>query len=193
MSGLEKITNQIMEDAARECSQTLEKANAECERIRLEYKQKAGELVKEIEALGAAEIVKIEEAAKSKAMADSRKQLLEAEQGMVSAVSGEALESLQNRHDDRYFENLSKLLIKYAHDESGEILLSKNDIAAIPPHFQLELDKRNLKINENESITGGFVLRYGKIEENCTFEALFSEKKETIRDKVHEILFAQRR
>ena len=40
------------------------------------------------------------------------------------------------------------------------------------------------------AIDGGFILSYGGIEENCSFEALFDSAKETLQDKVQELLFA---
>ena len=38
-------------------------------------------------------------------------------------------------------------------------------------------------------IADGFVLQYSGIDENCTFDALFAEKQELLRDKIREILW----
>ena len=37
---------------------------------------------------------------------------------------------------------------------------------------------------------GGFVLVYGGIEENCSFEAMFAAQREKLQDQVHAFLFA---
>ena len=38
-------------------------------------------------------------------------------------------------------------------------------------------------------IDGGFVLIYGDIEENCSFEALFDAQKDRLQDEVRALLF----
>ena len=43
---------------------------------------------------------------------------------------------------------------------------------------------------DTRDIDGGFVLTYGGIEENCSFEALFDSAHEVLQDKVQEILFS---
>jgi V/A-type H+-transporting ATPase subunit E len=53
-------------------------------------------------------------------------------------------------------------------------------------------DKKNasLIISENTvTIDGGFILKYGDVEENCSFDALFSSAKEELSDRVNAILF----
>jgi len=42
---------------------------------------------------------------------------------------------------------------------------------------------------EREGVKSGFVLVYGGIEENCTFEALFAEKKSEIEERAAQLLF----
>ena len=38
-------------------------------------------------------------------------------------------------------------------------------------------------------ITDGFILKYGDIEENCTFDAIFDSKRDELRDLVNKNLF----
>ena len=50
--------------------------------------------------------------------------------------------------------------------------------------------KASLKISrEAREIEGGFVLSYGGIEENCSFDALFASAGEQLQDVVQKILF----
>jgi V/A-type H+-transporting ATPase subunit E len=44
--------------------------------------------------------------------------------------------------------------------------------------------------NETQEMSGGFILLYGDIEENCSFDALFLQAKEELQDKVRDYLFA---
>ena len=43
---------------------------------------------------------------------------------------------------------------------------------------------------EPRKISGGFVLVYGGIEENCSFRAMFNSRKDELSDEVHRILFS---
>ena len=42
---------------------------------------------------------------------------------------------------------------------------------------------------EPKDIADGFLLVYGGVEENCTWEALMDAKKDRLQDRVNEILF----
>ncbi len=44
--------------------------------------------------------------------------------------------------------------------------------------------------SEARNIDNGFILAYGGIEENCSIEAMFAEKRDELRDQVRKILFA---
>lgn len=44
--------------------------------------------------------------------------------------------------------------------------------------------------DQTAAIDGGFLLVYGGIEENCSFEALFESDKERLQDAAQELLFA---
>ena len=49
----------------------------------------------------------------------------------------------------------------------------------------------DLKISEEAAeIKNGFVLDFGGIEENCTFDALIDQNIEELQDKVKSLLFA---
>ena len=43
---------------------------------------------------------------------------------------------------------------------------------------------------ETRNIDGGFILIYGGIEENCSIDAMFAEKRDELLDQVRKILFA---
>ena len=43
---------------------------------------------------------------------------------------------------------------------------------------------------EPKEMTGGFILVYGGIEENCTMKAMFDARRDELSDHVHGLLFA---
>ena len=106
-------------------------------------------------------------------------------------------ESLAGMEADKYFKMLLKLLDKYVLPQEGEIYFSYADLKRMPKGYGAEVKKLSearggsLKVSEEgRNIENGFVLAYGGIEENCTLRAMFDEKKETLSDKVRELLFA---
>ncbi len=86
---------------------------------------------------------------------------------------------------------------KYAHNKSGKILFSAADKARLTKDFENSL-KQCLEAKVGAALTiaseeppfeGGFLLVYGDIEENCSFDALFAEERDNLQDKVNSLLF----
>ena len=86
---------------------------------------------------------------------------------------------------------------KYSHNAAGKILFSAADRRRLPEDFDNKLkialsEKPEAILTLSEDVTdlnGGFLLIYGDIEENCSFDALFFAAKETLQDKVNSLLF----
>ena len=98
--------------------------------------------------------------------------------------------------DAEYFDTLIKIAKKYVLPQEGEIILSKKDTARMPENFEKLLNdsisdsSAKLTIaKQTQETNGGFILNYGGMEVNCTFNALFASAKEEMQDKVREMLF----
>lgn len=190
MSGLDQIIERICVESESECSQILAAAQAECEAIQAEHEKQAAAMANDIKTAANDTLVKIRDSAKGQIAADQKKELLNAKQALVSELTAQALERVQNMPVEQYFDVLTKLLSRYRQNKSGEILLCKKDLENLTPAFQEALCEFQLKtVEEDEIHGGGFILRYGDIEENCSFPALFAEKEEAVRDKAYQILF----
>ena len=60
----------------------------------------------------------------------------------------------------------------------------------MPAGFAEKLKTQGLTISkESKEIDGGFLLLYGDVEENCSFDAMFMAAKETLQDEVRDLLF----
>lgn len=197
MTGLEKMKSQILDEA---------KAAAESKTA--EAKAKASEMISQAEA--EAEKIKEGIAQKSELQVSNykdrvvssmdlqrRTKILAAKQEVIADVLNKAYESLANMKEDEYFAMLLKMLDKYVLPEDGEIFFSSADLGRMSAGFEAEITKAakekggSLVISkEGRKIENGFVLAYGGIEENCTLQAMFDEKKDELSDKVHHILFA---
>jgi V/A-type H+-transporting ATPase subunit E len=190
LSGLDQIIERILHESAAECDAILKKAQAECEIIQLENEKKAAQVVLDIKTAADADTIKLLETARQRAETDCRKKLLHAQQMLVSEVIEQAAERLKSLPENEYFVVLTKLLARYSQQQTGEILLGSADVKRISTEFKAELDRYPLEIVEDARLNGGgFILRYGEIEENCMFSALLADKHEAVHDKVYHILF----
>lgn len=190
MTGLEKIVEQIMQEAQTTSEEKLSETKKEVEKILSEAKRKR-------ESCYALEIEKADADAKqlllrgqSAAALQERKLLLEAKQQMIQQIFEEAVNVMQKLPQEEYFHLLLHMVDRYALPESGTIHLSKEDLERMPERFLQELRNRKIAISEEPArIHGGFILSYGEILENCSFEALISENRETLQDQIASLIF----
>jgi len=197
MSGLEKIIEDIRKEsestiaeirnrANKEASDILEKANEEaeksCSAVRKETERKIRDSRQR--ALSASELAR-------------RKKLLSTKQELISDTIEEALNKISELPEEAYFGIVIKMAAENAHvQESGEIFFSEKDLLRLPSDFEKRLNTvltngSKLSVSAKAAdIKNGFILSYGGIEENCSFEAVFNAKHEEMQDKVCKILFS---
>ena len=73
--------------------------------------------------------------------------------------------------------------------EIGTMLLSEKDFKRCPSDFASRLGS-NISIEGSSAVTdGGFILKYGDVEINCTLGALFTAYADELKAKASEILF----
>ena len=194
MTGLDKIISQIKLESDQAVSAKLSEANKKAEAIIEEAKaQINGECV-DIESAGRQKAEDSLSRALSAAALYKKKTLLGEKQRIISETFDKAEERLNNLGDAEYFEFIKKIAVKNALPKEGVLLLSDKDIKRLPVGFEAKLNSMlkdgSLKVSgEPANIGYGFVLSYGGIEENCTFRALIDSERETLADKVQELLF----
>ena len=197
MTGLEKIIEKIGLDAQNagaevqaradeHCAEILSNAQAECSRIDAQAETDAAALRADILARG-----------ESGAQMQRKNRILTAKQDIIRGVIESAKNKLLGLDSIDYFVLLGKLAEKYAQPGDGIMYLSQTDLARVPAYFRGALAEIGGKkggsltlSDEPRELNGGFVLAYGGIEENCTFEAMFEENKERLQDVVREKLFS---
>ena len=190
MTGLDKIIEQIRQEATVASEQELAKTQKEVEQILAEGLQ-------EIEAYKTAYLAETNSQVElllsrgeASAALQKRKILLKGKQEIIRQMIGQAKEKLLNLPKDEYFNLLLKMLERYAKEGKCQLLLSERDLERVPEYFIDVLKKREIILaKESYKIDGGFVLVYGEIEENCSFEALFSASKEVLQDKISALIF----
>lgn len=200
MTGLEKIINKIEQDSAKKCASIILAAQ---------------KLAKEIDEQATAEGVKLVSGAEEEAKLQADDMIRMAESGaqqkakqIILAARVEAIneaitagaKALKTMPADDYFKSLAALAVKHANEGHGEMRFSENDLKRLPASFEPDLNKAlvdkgsTISISrEPAAITDGFILVYGDIEMNCTFDALLEASRDELKEKFAHLFFNERR
>lgn len=196
MTGLEKIVKEIEDEARSEAAATIEKAKAEAAEILEKAKTNAAEERAKIEAATKQEVADIEQGRESSKALQRRQRTLQTKQMVLDETLAKALDELYKLPDDEYFAVVQKLALNAAQEGDGEVFFNEKDHARLPHSFEKELGKalpdgKKLKVaKETLPLDGGFILKYGHIEENCSFAAIFDSRRDEFSDKIRDILFS---
>ena len=119
MTGLDKITSQIQDEAEASAKERLDAANKEAEQILADAQ--AACKVMEQEALEKAAAEKANQDGRAHSAAEQKRKtaLLQTKQEIIAEVIGKAYETLKNEDTKSYFLTMEKLLNTYVLAESG--------------------------------------------------------------------------
>ncbi len=196
MTGLEKITSKIIDDARVNAMAAKEDAKKKASQIIAEAQKECQDIAAREDALTQSMVQSAASRAKSGASLGSRQALLAAKQKIIARVIDCAKDSLLRMDDAEYFGLLLRMVKKFALPGEGRLLMSQKDLARAPWDFAERLieaakpmDAHLVLSDETRAIDGGFVLDYDGVEENCSFEAIFYARREALQDKVQAFLF----
>ncbi|MBO6147178.1 MAG: V-type ATP synthase subunit E [Lachnospiraceae bacterium] len=194
MAGLDKILDSIKAESDEAVAKRINNAKAEAEALKKEAEASVKDECAQIEARGRRQADDTISRAESAAALLKRKAVLAEKQAIIAEVFDEAEQKLTALPEDRYFDTIMKIAVKNALPEDGRIIFSAADRKRLPSGFESSLNGRlskgSLKVSdETIDTTGGFVLSYGGIEQNCTFKALIDAEREKLTDKVTKVLF----
>ena len=190
MTGLEKIVEQILEEANTQSDMILEDAQKKADQIIEDAKVEADKIkVSHVKADGMAR-------AKSSADLKKRQTVLKAKQEIINEVIGKAYNGMIDMEVDRYFHMMERMIGNAVQPKSGQISFSAKDMERLPAGFAKRVSEiakahgGDLTLADKASdIDGGFILIYGGIEENCSLTAMFHAQKEEMADKLNSLLF----
>ena len=128
------------------------------------------------------------------AEAEARQIILSAKKSAIDSITEQLKRELKNTESRGYFSFLEKLALKNREDGEGVMYLSKADLARMPADFEERINKGlsegKITIAKDAlDIDGGFIIRYGRVDINCTIESIFEEKQHRIADIINESLF----
>lgn len=196
MNGLDRILSQIEEEAKASADTILSQAREQAEAILAEADTQTEEIAGEAKIRTEASEADILKKAASAAQMSRKQQLLSAKQQVIAEVLEQAKASILDLPDDEYFALMTRMLDKFALADAGTVLLNERDQKRLPAGYEKVISEAAKKkggsltlASGTRKISGGFILVYGGIEENCSFEAIFASEKESLQDKVHNVLF----
>lgn len=197
MGGLDKIIEEIKDQANAEAGQILKEADEYCDEYMKEITDKVADEVETFEKKEKLKRDLYDEKVKSGALFKERNEILKTKQQCINEVIKEAEYAICNLETKQYFDFLSKLFEANFDGTDGEMFFGKEDLERMPEEFKEKIkaiaDNKGAKVNisdKTKNIKNGFILVYGEIEENCTIQSLFDEKSDALRDIVNKELFS---
>jgi V/A-type H+-transporting ATPase subunit E len=198
MNGIEKIAGKIAEDARQEVNSILAGAKAQTAEILNRYATLAKEESKKLHAAGDERLKEIRRRAVSAADQEAKQQLLGTKQKMISQAFDIALKKLIALPEGEYVALLSRLAAGASSTGSEAVVLSSKDKNAFGDRILNGANELLAKAGKKNSLTlsdapgsfnGGLMLRSGKVETNCTLEAILSLSRENLASDVAAALF----
>ena len=197
MTGLEKITDQILAGAKQEAEEILRQAKSQANEILAAAKLKAEEITAGIQKKSASDVESCRSRVASANDLFYRTETLRRKQEVIAQVIEAAYEKVCSMDAADYFEMLEKIIEKNALAQDGEICFSQKDLKRMPADFKDRISAAAKRAGgtltlskESRKIENGFVLVYGGMEENCTIRAIFDSRRDALQDQVNALLFS---
>lgn len=196
MAGVKELTAMILQDAREKADAIITEANEKAKAVEDEAAAKAKKASEEAALKAKKDADDYAARVRSQIGMQQRQRTLKVKQDIIEQVINQAMEALENQDDASYFSLINDLIQKNAHKDEGEILFCEKDLSRLTPEIKAAIQDSakkaggSLTISEEKAaIDNGFILRYGGIEENCTFKSLLSEKQELLRDTIQQVLW----
>ena len=196
MSGLDNIVKKIKSNSQDEIELIKKDAEGYRASVLADAKKDTDKEIKDILDNAKREQAVYEEKVISNGEFKQRNALLKAKGEVIDEVIERALDELKNQDTDAYFDTVLNILKDNVQSKYGKICFSKIDLDRMPSGFDKKISDvakekgGSLEVDSDPAdITDGFILKYGDIEENCTFDAIFEAKRDELRDLVNKNLF----
>ena len=196
MKGIEKITARIASDAEKENALIREAAEKRIAEIRAEYEKKANDAYEEHLRTGLRDAEQYASRIERTAQLETKKAALAVKQEMVSQAFKLAEEKLTSMPEQQYIEFLTRKACEAGFKGDAELVMNENDRAAVG---QKVADAVNAAVSEGKvtladdtkEMLGGFILRQGSVEVNCTVDIMLELIRGEAAAQVAGILFEE--
>lgn len=198
MSGVDGVITKIIEDAKNQADEKLNSANQQATDILDDARQKAEEIKKNAAENAKVNAVRLEERLISMAQLEVRKKRLRAKQEIIDEAFDESVKSLLMMNDNEYIKLLTKMVTSSVSTGREQVVLTEEDrkrlgaklVKAINDVLKEKglADEISLADKTHKS-QGGVILVRGRVEINYTFDAVIFMQRNSMEEKVVEILF----
>lgn len=194
MTGLENILGAITGEAQAQADELLGKAREQAAAQLEQAKADAAQAGQDVQARGQQEADAIRERAQSAADLARRNAMLAFKQEMLTETLEKVRAGLENAPAEEYFPALVQLAGKYAKAGRAELRLNRRDLDRLPADFEKQVQaaapQAQIALSkEPANIGSGFLLVYEGIDVNCSYEALFADAENQLRDSLSRLLF----
>ena len=196
MAGIDKITKEIELEADKEAASIVSAAEAAAQAARDKANQERDAYISAADEKLSRKLAEENKKTQSQCEQAEKLILLETKQFVIDDVLRKAKIKLLIQGKEEYFETLLKLLEKSVQADKGELMLSEKDMGRVPSDFESKANVVATKkggtvvLSKNTvDIEGGFILKYGNIEINSSFDAIFDENRDELMDIVNGILW----
>lgn len=193
MNGLDSIIDAIIEEAKQQASKNMQAAESEKAVLMSEAEEEFATLEKKRKSELTQKSEMIIERAKAYNDQYLKQQLMQTKIKFIQEVISEASDAIKKMPSEEYFSAMENLIVSNAHKADGVISFNEKDIANMPDGFieNLKIDGGSVKLDTKAAdIDGGFIIKYGDIEENCSLESIFRFKYDRLCDIINEFLSA---
>lgn len=181
--GLEKITERIIFDARAEADEIIAEARIAAEKILARAKCDAKRLAADEKKAAEQRLDALRERHSARLADIERSSILAARRAAGEKVIAEARAHIENMPNAEYADFIRAVFNAQCPDAQGEILFSARDLDRLGTDFAESLSDK-LTLSHDRTPTDGFIVKSGRIEHNCTLDALFRAKNAELFDIV---------
>ena len=191
MTAVEKIVERIELDAKAEAEAIIAEAEQKALKIKFDSKNEATMAAENFKAEADKKAERIVAAAESAANLTVRNELLYKRREEIEKTLKELEEHLKSLPEKKYFDKLMLLAVDSANGKQGVLFMNSADLKRVPQTFKEILSSKGITVSDkaDDTISGGFILKYDDIEINEDFTALIADKKEQLEDIINSCLF----
>ncbi|MCK5128998.1 MAG: V-type ATP synthase subunit E [Clostridiales bacterium] len=198
MQGIDKIIEKIITDANKDAETTASQTQVQIDAIRKKHVDETKHQIDVMNKEAAQKAEQYKQRAKTMADLDRRRNHLAIKRELVEVAFDKATTKIKGLDEKAYVEFIEKILIKIA-EEDGEIIAGKNEQyittsvidGAIGKLAKQGIDSKMKLAEQKADFEGGFILRNGKIETNCTIDMIVNTAKRDLEQDVASILFVE--
>jgi V/A-type H+-transporting ATPase subunit E len=193
----EKVVTKILKEAEKKSKGIVDEAALKSEEVIKAASVQAERILKDAKELSAEKAREEKERVLASANLEIRKAMLEQKQKLMDEAFKSAVNHLRQKDKKEYVALIEKLLVQSAETGAEEVIVGKADKDTIDSKVIASANKKlrdrgNLTLSKTVgSMTGGFILRRGKVDVNLSFDGLIELARESLESEVAKILFRE--